>query len=192
MSIFYTCSENSYFVSSGNDGATGRGVWRDVIYTMENNVIHDENWQVVEDDGHFSLLLRLFDVVPYSDSTLARFRAIGLFIWLCLIWQIEPLQISPLLIAYLVSQSLDVSTDPGLLRHVSPRMESRLTAWPPVRIDSVLSPAFHLITQASDGDYPVCVIFSLQYFTNILYRSILSGNALPNNSRPWGLLFALR
>ncbi|KAF9036535.1 hypothetical protein BDP27DRAFT_1435641 [Rhodocollybia butyracea] len=142
-------------VRLGEDGASGRGVWRDVIYTMEKGLIHSEDWQAVGDDGHFSILLRPFDVIPYPDSTLSRFRAIGLFIRLCLIWQIEPLQISPILISYLISQSLDVSTDSELLQHVSPQTQSRLSAWPPAHIDSVLSPVFHLITQATDGVYPL-------------------------------------
>ncbi|KAJ3738072.1 hypothetical protein EV360DRAFT_77161, partial [Lentinula raphanica] len=145
---------SSFNIESGNQ-AVGQGIWIDVVHRIEAEIVKD--WVSIEYDGYATVKLRAHDRVPYSTNSLCEYRGIGLFICFCLIWKIEPISISPALIAFLISQDWETATSHDLLQKVSPQLNEHLSLWPPTNPQSLLNvdPAYGLVIHAFGDDFSV-------------------------------------
>ncbi|KAE9388229.1 hypothetical protein BT96DRAFT_1004377 [Gymnopus androsaceus JB14] len=65
-----------------------------------------------------------------------------------------------MLLAYIISGSVETATASRFLENVAPTLEKRLHHWPPVDIStlSVIDEAYSLVTHGLDGKYPITVL----------------------------------
>ncbi|KAJ3807859.1 hypothetical protein F5876DRAFT_79325 [Lentinula aff. lateritia] len=151
-------------IISGDQGAMGRGVWTEVLHLIEQKIImDDENWQQLGFDRYFTLKLQDFEDIPYPTTDIRHFRAIGLFRRLALMWQVEPVAISPMMVAYLISESMEVSISLNLLTQVAPDLNHRILQWPPTAHESIsfISVPFQLVSRAFSNNYTVAQLRGL-------------------------------
>lgn len=88
---------------------------------------------VLEDDGFATVRLRSLEFGSVPDRILDNLRGTGLFLRLSILWQMEFIQLSPMLIHYILTDNKSAATSPGLVDAVAPILSHRLSKWPPAR-----------------------------------------------------------
>jgi hypothetical protein len=105
-------------------------MWTDILSPSHGNF-----WTPMTESTFITLSLRtqvLASVITEDDTT--YLRGCGFSIRISIIWGLVPGLLSPSLILYLISGSLDKAISQDFLRAVQPAVESRLQTWPPPKI----------------------------------------------------------
>lgn len=129
----FTLTQSSSIIKPFISGdGTGNGplcsFWSTLIILITEQSDH---WQQTSEDGYF---VPIVTSLPPSEDDLCAFRAYGLILRTGLIWGMDLLPISPVVILFLIAD-YEVATSDTFLEAVVPSTFTRLRTWPPPAVN---------------------------------------------------------
>jgi hypothetical protein len=133
------------FPNVSGERASGPGVVREIFSALESLLIQSKAessgrlffQQLPADDLFYTLALRPSDhhrIFPSTTNDQAFLRGVGLFLRLCLTWDITPYLISPFLFNWVITGDRWAGTDTDFTKAVYPELAKRLDTFPPSEI----------------------------------------------------------